>query len=292
MNKSKVAIIGSSGYIANYIKARLRNEGMADRIVNIDQTDEVDVKLDLMNAEAFDYSKLDDVEYVIMTAAISGPDKCAEEYDFCNQINVVGTSYFIKEAIKKKCKVIFFSSDAVFGDISGMTYTEQSETNANTPYGQMKKAVEDEFKDSSYFKAIRLSYVVSAKDRFVSYCLGCIDRNEEAEVFHPFYRNCITVSDVVGVVVWLINNWDVYTPWVLNVAGKELVSRVRIADEINRYLGNNLKYKIISPEEVFYRNRPKITQMQSVYMQKYGILEDNTFTEKIQKELEELKNGN
>ena len=292
MNKNKVAIIGSSGYIANYIKARLCLEGMTDKIVNIDQTDEADVKLNLINAEEFDYSKLDDVEYVIMTAAISGPDKCAEEYEFCKQINVVGTSYFISEAIKKKCKVIFFSSAAVFGDIPGRIYTENSETKAGTPYGEMKKAVEDEFKENSYFKAIRLSYVVSARDRFVSYCLGCIQRNEEAEVFHPFYRNCITVSEVIDVVMWLVKNWDIYTPWVLNVAGKELVSRVRIADEINRYLGDKLKYKIISPEESFYKNRPKTTQMQSVYMQKYGILEDNTFTEKIQKELEELKNGN
>lgn len=292
MVKNKIAIIGSSGYIANFIKAELSSLGMSDRILNIDQTNEADVLLDLTKPEEFDYQKLDDVEYVIMTAAISGPDKCADDYELCWKINVEGTSCFIKEAIKRECKVIFFSSDAVFGDIPGEVYDERSHTDAKTPYGKMKKAVEDEFKNDSFFKAIRLSYVVSVKDRFVSYCLGCIDKNEVAEIFHPFYRNCVAVSDVVNVVMWLLKNWDDYEPWVLNVAGKELVSRVRIADEINRYLGDKLQYEIISPDKEFYSNRPKITQMQSLYLQKYGILEENIFTIKIQKELEDLKNGN
>jgi dTDP-4-dehydrorhamnose reductase len=111
-----------------------------------------------------------------------------------------------------------------------------------------------------------------------------MQKGEVADVFHPFYRNCIVVSDVVDVVVWFSQHWDEYNPFVLNVAGKELVSRVRIADEINRMMNGQLKYSISFPEGNFYKNRPKITQMKSLYLQKYHILEDNTFTEKIQKE--------
>lgn len=114
-------------------------------------------------------------------------------------------------------------------------------------------------------------------------------KHEEADIFHPFYRNVIVVSDVVNVVMWFINNWSKYEPNVLNVAGEELVSRVRMADEINRYLGNKLEYKISIPDRSFYDNRPQITQMKSLYMQEYEILEDNTFTEKIQKELKNIK---
>ena len=153
----------------------------------------------------------------------------------------------------------------------------------------MKKAVEDKFKENDKFKAIRLSYVASVRDRFISYCLECVKKHEEADIFHPFYRNVIVVSDVVNVVMWFINNWSKYEPNVLNVAGEELVSRVRMADEINRYLGNKLEYKISIPDRSFYDNRPQITQMKSLYMQEYEILEDNTFTEKIQKELKNIK---
>ncbi len=248
--------------------------------------------LDLSEPARFDYSSLDNIDYIIFTAAISGPDQCAEEFDLCWQVNVDGTLFFITEAIKRKCKVLFFSSDAVFGNVPGKIYTEKSETVPLTSYGRMKQAVEDKFNTNKYFKAIRLSYVVSAEDRFISYCLSCIKSGKTAEIYHPFYRNCISVHDVVNVVTWFIQNWDNYKFPVINVAGKELVSRVRIADEINRFYNGKLKYNILYPGKKFYVNRPEITQMKSLYMQKYQIIEDNTFTEKIKKELEDIKNGN
>lgn len=277
----KTAIVGSSGYIAGYLLKRFEN------VLKIDQTPEADAHLNLAEAEKFDYSVLEGVDYVIFTAATSGPDMCANEFEKCWNINVTGTEYFIKNAISHGCKVLFFSSDAVFGDIPGEIYTELSETKAQTPYGRMKKAVEDCFKDEPNFKAIRLSYVVSKNDRFVSYCLKCLNTGETADIFHPFYRNCITVSDVVNTVDWLINHWEGYESQLLNVAGNELVSRVRIADELNRLYDNKLKYVITSPDEDFYKNRPKITQMKSLYLNKYGILKDESFTEKLKKELEE-----
>lgn len=280
----KIAIVGSSGYIASFLIKRFESEKAIESILKIDQTEEANAHLNLLEPEKFNYELLNDIDYIVFTAAISGPDKCASDFDLCWNINVTGTSYFIKEAISRNCNVLFFSSDAVFGDIDGMIYDEHSETKAGTPYGRMKKAIEDEFKHESHFKCIRLSYVASAKDRFVTYCLGCMERGEEADVFHPFYRNCIVVSDVVDVVWWFAQNWNKYSHFALNVAGKELVSRVRIADEINRIYGYKLKYTISQPEGDFYQNRPRITQMKSLYLQEYRMLEDNTFTEKIQKE--------
>ena len=264
--------------------------GNVDTIMRFDKSDLADVYLDLQDCQEFNFDLLDGISYLIFTAAISGPDMCAEEYDMCWNINVTGTKKIINEAIKRKIRVLFFSSDAVFGDIQGYIYNEQSETDAKTPYGRMKKAIEDEFKNSEYFKAIRLSYVVSNRDRFVSYCLSCIEKGEVADVFHPFYRNCIGVSDVVKVVDWMINNWEKFSSFVLNVAGTELVSRVRIADEINRIKDGKLKYTVSVPNGNFYKNRPKITQMESLYLYDMNILKRESFTTKIQREMEKNKN--
>lgn len=110
-----------------------------------------------------------------------------------------------------------------------------------------------------------------------------------AEVFHPFYRNCIVVSDVVKVVEWMGLRWDEYRPVFLNVAGVELVSRVRIADELNRLYKDRLQYKVVLPEENFYKNRPRITQMKSIYLEQYAILPNESFTEKIQREMEGIE---
>lgn len=286
----KVALVGSTGYIAGYLLRRFEEDRRIEKVLTIDRSDTAEESLNLEEAEKFYYDRLKEIDLVVFTAAISGPDKCASEFEYCWSVNVTGTVYFISEAIKRGCRVLFFSSDAVFGDIPGEIYTERSETKAVTPYGRMKKAVEDRFRDDEHFKAIRLSYVVSERDRFVSYCLNCISENRTAEVFHPFYRNCITVSDVADVVLWFAGHWEEYPEPVLNVAGKELVSRVRIADELNRYFGNRLKYTISCPGNGFYQNRPKITQMKSVYLRKYRILEENSFTEKIKKELGVMKN--
>lgn len=281
----KIAIVGSSGYIAKHLMKAFNNQIPDCKIVKIDMVGDVDLPLQLTAPNEFEYDKLKGLDYVIFTAAISGPDMCANEFEKCWNINVTGTSYFISEAIKRNVKVLFFSSDAVFGDIPGQIYDENSETKAYTAYGKMKKAIEDEFKGSPLFKCIRLSYVASANDKFISYCLNCIRNGEIADIFHPFYRNCTTVGDVIKSIIWLLSNWTKFSSFVLDVTGTELVSRVRMADELNRFFGNKLKYVVSKPDENFFKNRPQVTQMKSNYLYKLGIIEEQTFTEKFQKEL-------
>ncbi len=280
----KIALVGSSGYIASFLEPRLAKEGKD--VLKIDKTGEKTTYLDLEAADSFDYSLLEDIGLVVFTAAISGPDKCAEDYELCRKINVDGTVYFIRNALSRGCRVLFFSSDAVYGDIPGYIYTEASETQGKTAYGLMKKAVEDEFTGEEFFKAIRLSYVVSSKDRFISYCLDCMRKNTTAEIYHPFYRNCVSVANVIDTVSWFSNNFDEYKPTFLNVTGLELVSRVRIADELNRIYGERLNYIVTRPGDDFFRNRPMITQMKSIYMDKYRIFSQQSFTTMIQKEME------
>ena len=70
--------------------------------------------------------------------------------------------------------------------------------------------------------------------------------------------------------------------------GNELVSRVRMADELNRIYCDKLNYTIVTPSNEFYVNRPAITQMESLYLYNLGILEESSFTKKIQKEMENV----
>lgn len=284
----KIALVGSSGYIAGFLLDRMRNDADVESVLKIGRSEPAGVYLDLQAAEQFDYEALCGVDYVIFTAAISGPDQCAREFERCWTINVTGTGYFIQEALKRGCRVLFFSSDAVFGDVPGKIYDERSETCAQTPYGRMKKAIEDRFCGEENFKAIRLSYVASAQDRFVKYCIQCMDKDETADVFHPFYRNVVTVSDVVSAVIWMVKHWTEFEPPVLNAAGTELVSRIRIADELNRCMSGRLRYTISFPGEDFYQNRPQVTQMRSLYLDAYHIISNESFTLKFQKELEDI----
>lgn len=285
----KVAVVGCTGYIATHLIEYFNLYCEEINLVRIGRTKEDDFYLDLNEPQKFDFSLLRNIDFIVFTAAISSPDKCKNEFEECWKINVSNTSYFIESAIEMGCKVIFFSSDTVYGMESDKIFTEHSDTNAATTYGKMKKSVEDMFNIEDNFKAIRLSYVVSSNDKFVSYCMKCIERQEVAEIFHPFYRNCITINDVIDIVMWLMNNWDGFQQPVVNACGTELVSRIRIADEINRYMNDKLRYKIVCPEESFFEDRAKITQMKSEFLYKNKIIENESFSEKFKKEMEKIK---
>lgn len=282
----KIAIVGSSGYIAGILEKRIREEPNVEKIIKIGNIRNTEtVFLDLNSPQIFDSNTMSDVDILIFTAAISSPDMCSQEFEKCWSINVNGTKYVIAEALKKKCRVLFFSSDAVFGGFNEKIYNELSNTAPSTAYGKMKKAVEDEFINEEGFKAIRLSYVISAEDRFTSYCLNCIKTGEKATIFHPFYRNCVTANEVAQAVLWIINNWDKPDSSVLNIAGEELISRVRIADELNWLYKQKLSYEISYPGDDFYNSRLSSIQMQSIYLGRYNILSKQTFTERIKLEL-------
>ena len=124
----KIALVGSSGYIAEYILKRFAKETEIDSVLRLDRNSSADVYLDLAETGLFDFSLLEDIDFIVFTAAISGPDKCAQDFEACWNINVTGTIYFIREAINRGCRVLFFSSDAVFGDVPGAIYTEESIT--------------------------------------------------------------------------------------------------------------------------------------------------------------------
>jgi hypothetical protein len=89
--------------------------------------------------------------------------------------------------------------------------------------------------------------------------------------------------------MWFINNWGTYKDSFLNIAGTELVSRIRIADELNRFFKDKLKYTVVTPNSEFYSNRPKITQMKSNYLFDYKIINDISFSEKIQDVMKGVK---
>ena len=280
----KIALVGSSGYISSFIIERFKND---NEIFKIDRIGDYDEYLDLEKAEEFNYDCLKDIDQVIFTAAISSPDLCEKEYEKCWKINVEGSSYFIHKALKTGCRVLFFSSDAVFGNYPDEVFDEKSETRASTAYGKMKKAIEDQFKESKNFKAIRLSYVVSIKDKFTRYCLSCMDKKEICEVYDPFYRNCISVSDVLDCIDYLIHNWKEYEPSFLNIAGKDLVGREDIVKELNKIFDNSIQYTVIRPDDSFYSCRPAIARMNSLYLYKYNILPEESFAQKAEKEFKQ-----
>ena len=67
----KIALVGSSGYIAGYLLERFSVEPSVNKVLQIDQNGNAQAYLNLLEPENFDYSILDEMDYVIFTAAQS-----------------------------------------------------------------------------------------------------------------------------------------------------------------------------------------------------------------------------
>jgi dTDP-4-dehydrorhamnose reductase len=132
-------IIGKNGFIAK--KLLSRNEY---QFTTSDVNDSSAFYLDLKNSNEFDYTCLNEKTAIIFLAAVSSPDECNNNYKEAYKINVTGTVSFIRQAIKKGAKVLFFSSDVVYGNTT-KSVDENSEINPFGNYAKMKDEVEKNF---------------------------------------------------------------------------------------------------------------------------------------------------
>jgi len=258
----KYLLIGKNGYIAKqFLNSNIENIQCTTSNIN----DNDDIYLDLKNPEAFDYNNIDKDMIVVLLAAISSPDMCLNDYDNSYAINVTGTKYFIEKVLQRKAKVLFFSSDTIYGE----TINEVNEKTAINPlgnYAKMKAEIEKSFVGHTGFKVFRLSYVLSKNDKYLQYLINCIKNKEIAEVFDPLDRSVIYIKDVVDAIISISHKWESFSSSIINLGGESLTSRKNIAEFINENWADTLKFKIITPNADFFKARPRVINMKSLYL--------------------------
>jgi dTDP-4-dehydrorhamnose reductase len=260
VNKQKIIIVGATGYVgkALYAAAKACSETLATSSSGVEGT----LKLDLLQPDAFPYQVINPGDTVLLTAAISAPDICAREYDRAWALNVEATSQFIAQVIASGGRVVFFSSDTVYGTLE-QPFDERAECQPAGEYALMKREVEKRFTANPGFKSIRLSYVFSREDKFTRYLQGCAERREPAELFHPFYRSIVHRNDVIAGALALAQRWDEFPERVINFGGPETLSRVEMAETIRAEHLVDLQFSVVEPEPEFFKNRPRVIAMTS-----------------------------
>jgi len=269
VNKSipKVIITGRTGYIASYLAScSFNNMAVLTTSCNCDGLSDC-LCLDLQHPEKFGFGQITPQDIIIHLASISSPDVCTNNREYAYQVNVKGTCYFIEGCLKKGARVLFFSSDTVYG-CTKAPFNEDSECNPVGEYGLMKYEVEKEFMRENRVKAFRLSYVFSRNDKFTQYLSKCANSNNIAEIFHPFYRSVVYLGDLLEAVIRMCTKWDFYPYNIVNICGVELISREDIAHLYKKIVSNNLKIKIVNPGESFFSARPESIFLVSKYFSK------------------------
>ncbi|EOW9250409.1 TPA: NAD-dependent epimerase/dehydratase family protein [Vibrio cholerae] len=262
---SKIFVFGSTGFIGGALVEKLD-------IYDIDYVTvgrrECDINLSL---EDNDFSNLLNVvsgdDYFVFLTSISSPDVCNNETEFAYNINVVYTIKLIRELIDKNVKVVFSSTDLVYGSCDSMV----DESTTVSPFGiyaNMKHKVESTFSGNKFFKSVRLSYVMGPGDKFTSMLLDCAASGELVEIYNGFERNVVALSDVTEGIMQLVSKWDSFPFGVINFAGPVCISRFDVVQHFKQIKCCKLECAQVNAPESFWDARPKRLNMTSTIFTK------------------------
>jgi len=263
-----IHIIGANAYIAKRLISRLHGSVSPISALKKYTSSGADdcLKLNLTDPRDIDLLKFDAGDYVVVLAAISSPDICAEQYDFAYAINVTGTCGLIDKALSCCAKVLFFSSDTVIGEARAPA-DEQVVANPLGTYAEMKYHIEQKYRSNDNFKVFRLSYVFSNGDKFTSYIKQCAKTNTAAEVFNALYRNVIYIEDVIDAIISLPGLFERFDNHIFHLVGDELFSRLDMAMILKEEVWNWLEIKATKPPPGFFDRRPDVIAAKSIYFQ-------------------------
>jgi dTDP-4-dehydrorhamnose reductase len=212
-------------------------------------------------------TRIQEGDVVIFAAAISEPSVVSAQFDKALAVNVESTGEFISKVLEKGCKVLFLSSDAVYGDVES-GFDESHPVNPKGAYAEMKAVVEKRFEGNPNFKALRLSYNFYKDDRFTKYLRQCAESGVEAEIFDPLTRAVVHRDDTVDAILSITANWDNADGQYINCGGPQVLSRQQFTEIVKRVALPTLKFKVTQPPAKFYTERAAFSEMYSPNLEK------------------------
>jgi dTDP-4-dehydrorhamnose reductase len=148
---------------------------------------------------------LSQFDTVVICAAITEIQKCEQEAEECERINVKNTIQLIDKCSAQNCFIIFLSSNSVFDGCQPF-YNIDAKPNPKSNYGRFKLAVELYIRKNINFSAcvLRITKVITDKSHFIEqWNQECIE-GKEIVVFTNRFLSPVPVNIVVNSILLLI----------------------------------------------------------------------------------------
>ncbi len=242
----QLLVIGSDGFLGKKVKELLR-----------ENYELLHLRSGYWNLE----NLLKDKPVVLMLRAMSSPSFVQQNPEESNQLNVIQTSQLIGECLAAGSKVIFTSSDVVYGHSDNTVFSESDNLNPFGLYASQKATIETLFQDNSDFFSLRLSLVTGNGSKL----LRILSEEKNPKIPVGVVRNPVHFKYVVATIKGLIeyDSWqDISKSLVFNIGGRESLDIYELARRIAQKEQLNLPVKV-DRSELDLSSRPGVTRISS-----------------------------
>jgi nucleoside-diphosphate-sugar epimerase len=250
-----IRIVGSQGIIGKHLSYELSTRG--NLIVHQSKSWDFDFPPDLTG------------DVIFFLRAVSSPFYVAANPGEAFETNVIKTRLAIEDMLEKGARVIFASSDVVYGDTGINIVSENTQTRPFGEYAFQKSLIEEYFRGKVNFVSVRLSTVVGEGSKLRERLLN----QGIFEVFHPLIRNPIHIKDVLVVLERLIHSdfGRNFPNGVLNLGGIEAMTSYDLTLLEAEALGLNSPRRILR-SKLDKLARPGVVRMDSKMAEEFANL--------------------
>lgn len=199
------------------------------------------------------------IKAVVFLRSISSPVFVQQHPKESQKLNVDQTANFISNCLLSNLRVIFTSSDVVYGDTGDSIVNEHDTINPYGLYAIQKAEIEKKFSDCENFITLRLSLVTGSGSKL----RNILSKESNPRIADSFIRSPINVRHVVNL-IQCVSGEQLLLPEhkVLNVGGREHISIYELAKIESRAFGLNSPVRT-HPTELDLEARPQTVRMYS-----------------------------
>jgi len=263
----KIGIIGSSGFLGTKLRSMM---GLEYEVTGTYLTDEKNglKKVNVTDKKEIDgFLRMNDLDVVIHTVAISDVDRCEMEKKLAERVNYQGTKNVVDVCRDLGVKLIYISTNYVFDGVKG-DYSEGDECKPINFYGETKHRAEQEvlrLEDSIIlrFDALYGFNGFGEKNGF----FGKILDGEELNVNCDQKRQPLFVDDVGYAIQVLLSSNCV---GIYHLAGPDRITKHELGLMLERIVRENSLLRPI-PEQEQTARRPRNVSLETEKAMKEGI---------------------
>lgn len=238
----KALVIGATGFIGSYLHDTFKKKY---EVIGTSAHNKGFKNLDMSKFDdAYKILKDASPDVICLPAGITNLDYIETHPIPSRKVNVLGTRNITNYCRDYACKLIFFSSDAIFDGKKG-PYSENDKPNPISEYGRQKLEAENFVNKLDDFAVIRTSSIYGWDKRklnFASRVIDSLNNNKEFKAPIDQYYTPTYVKDLANATLKLVGK---EFNGVYNIAGPDFMSRYEIALDVCKIF--KLKKEFVIP---------------------------------------------